>query len=637
VGNGRLLAGFDGAGVLRTLTGPHLDYPQHLHSSSLRLDVPGLNGMARRLNGLGWRHEQDYLPGTNVLRTLSTAPNGLKIEQRAVAIGDALVIGIELCRSGRSPAGVALVWELGLQVGGRLHANALRYLPDSDALIAYQREFAIAVGATPALDHVLSKDRGLGGTNGSRQGGAPLTAIGQVSAEIRLRLQRSQLTILVIALGQPMESLPKMIELRHNLEGSREWPAELAPNLVRGTIQAAQGLRIPDLGPAQAELAECYQRSVLTIRQLTDRSGAILAGPPIDEGFARSGGYAFCWPRDGAFIAQGLDAAGDQQAASNFFSWALSVQPEDGIWRQRYYADGVEAPSWATHQLDETGTLLWALDQHLHKAFDAKLMARGLEAAVRAYRGVSNLADESGWPPSTQNLWEDREGTHLYTLAALLAGARAWNQRARTSKTAGTHVFAHAESQLEKALAGWPVHSKSGVMARAVVTSPRRVKPDFTVDASLLGLSVPFGILDPTDRRLTGTVEAIERDLVTSTGRVRRYVGDTYRGGNAWPLLGLWLAWHKLRVGDRGSAIRLYRRVLNDRTPAGLIAEQVDARTGQALWVVPLPWAHAWFLVVSHELADIAAEKRVALQRKPSANGFEKTERKRTGLTSPAV
>jgi GH15 family glucan-1,4-alpha-glucosidase len=163
------------------------------------------------------------------------------------------------------------------------------------------------------------------------------------------------------------------------------------------------------------------------------------------------------------------------------------------------------------------------------------------------------------------------------------------------------------------------------------------MKPDFTVDASLLGLSVPFGILDPTDRRLTATVEAMERDLVTSTGRVRRYVGDTYRGGNAWPLLGLWLAWHKLRVGDRRPALRLYRRVLSDRTPAGLIAEQVDARTGQALWVVPLPWAHAWFLVVSHELAELAVEKRVALQRKASTNGFEKTGRKRTGLTSTVV
>jgi len=62
------------------------------------------------------------------------------------------------------------------------------------------------------------------------------------------------------------------------------------------------------------------------------------------------------------------------------------VQPEDGIWKQRYYADGLEAPSWATHQLDETGTVLWALDQHLHSAFDATLMDRGLEAAVRAYR-----------------------------------------------------------------------------------------------------------------------------------------------------------------------------------------------------------------------------------------------------------
>lgn len=602
VGNGRLLAGFNGAGVLRTLTGPHLDHAQHIHSSSLRLDGIGSNGMPRRLSGPGWRHEQAYLPGTNVLQTRSTAPNGLTMEQRAVAISDALVIGIEFCRGSRSRAGITLVWELGLQVGGRLHANALRYLPDSDALIAYQREFGMAVGSTPALARVLTRDRGLGGTNASRQGGVPITAIGQVTAELHLRLQRSQRTLVVLALGHPSEVLPKMIKLRQDLQGGREWPAELAPKPANGRIPIARG-SAPEIGIVRAEAAACYERSVLTIRQFADRSGAILAGPPIDEGFTKSGGYAFCWLRDGAFIAHGLDAAGEQDAARNFFNWALTVQPEDGIWKQRYYADGMQAPSWATHQLDETGTLLWALDQHLKRAFDTKLMDRGIKAAVRAYRSMSRLGKESGWPPRTQNLWEDQEGTHLYTLAALLAGARAWHARIQAPKEEGADVLARAESQLEKALASWPVQEKTGGLARAMVATDGGMKPDFTVDTSLLGLSVPFGILDPTDARLTVTIEAIERDLVSSGGRVRRYGGDTYRGGNAWPLLGLWLAWHKLRAGDRPAALRLYQRVLNDRTSAGLIAEQVDARTGRALWVVPLPWAHAWFVEVSHELA----------------------------------
>jgi GH15 family glucan-1,4-alpha-glucosidase len=378
-----------------------------------------------------------------------------------------------------------------------------------------------------------------------------------------------------------------MIKLRRHLEGSRAWPAELAPAPAKGPIPITQ-------------------RSLLTIRQLVDRSGAILAGPPIDQGFSQSGGYAFCWPRDGAFIAHGLGVAGDHQAARNFFNWALSVQPEDGIWKQRYYADGTQAPSWATHQLDETGTVLWALAQHLQTAVDATLMEKGLKAAVRAYRGIARLARDTGWPPTTQNLWEDQEGTHLYTLAALLAGARAWSMRIRASKEEGADVFARAESQLEKALASWPVHEKTGIMARAMVATPRGMKPDFTPDASLLGLSVPFGVLDRTDARLTSTIAALERNLVNSSGRVRRYAGDTYRGGNAWPLLGLWLAWHKLRAGDKPAAIRLYRRVVDDQTPSGLIAEQVNARTGAAVWVVPLPWAHAWFLVLSHELNEHA-------------------------------
>jgi len=155
---------------------------------------------------------------------------------------------------------------------------------------------------------------------------------------------------------------------------------------------------------------------------------------------------------------------------------------------------------------------------------------------------------------------------------------------------------------MSEALAAWPVHPRTGALARAVLQAGGHRQPDFTPDASLLGLSVPFEVIEATDPRLRATVASIERTLLTREGRLRRYLNDRYRGGNPWPLLTLWLAWHHLRTGRRAQALRLYRRVLGDRTPPGLLAEQVDARTGQALWVVPLPWAHAWFLQVSHAL-----------------------------------
>jgi hypothetical protein len=132
VGNGRLLAGFDAAGSLRMLTGPHLDYPQHVRSSRIAIGTRALDW----LDGPGWRHVQAYVPGTNVLTTRSVQAGGrLRIEQRAVAVGDALAIAVRIDGS----AVARLRWELAPQVGGQLLANALIYHPDRDVLYAYFR------------------------------------------------------------------------------------------------------------------------------------------------------------------------------------------------------------------------------------------------------------------------------------------------------------------------------------------------------------------------------------------------------------------------------------------------------------------------------------------------------------------
>ena len=58
---------------------------------------------------------------------------------------------------------------------------------------------------------------------------------------------------------------------------------------------------------------------------------------------------------------------------------------------------------------------------------------------------------------------------------------------------------------------------------------------DGTLDISLLGLSIPFGILSPEDPRMVSTAELVERILtVPGTGGLMRYEYDGYIGGNPW-------------------------------------------------------------------------------------------------------
>lgn len=600
VGNGRLLAGFDGAGSLRTLTWPHLDFPQHISSSRVAFN----RGAIDRLDGVHWHHVQDYLSGTNVLRTLSQSRRGgLRVEQRAVALADALAIGIRIDGASAIP----MRWELALQVGGQTLANALVYHPDRDVLHAYFREHALAIGVSPKASQVRADAEGAGGGGLSHPEGTRISAVGEITATVDVVAQPDVIGLLLIAFGSGPEAMDLLVELRRRLGGSDGWPPEFAPPPLAGATRAAVVGGIPALDRVRAAASDAYARSILTIAQLTDRSGALLAAPPVDAQYLGSGGYGYSWPRDGAFIAHALDVAGERGASRAFYEWILPLQPENGIWNQRYFADGRLAPSWAVHQLDETGAVLWGLDQHIRATTTPALIKPGLAAAARAFRGITRLVAESGWPPVTQNLWEDQDAAHLYTLAALLAAATAWAARAREldDREAGS-LLAGCEQQLRAALDAWPTN-KHGALARALLPG-RGVEavPDFTSDSSLLGLSVPFGVLPVDDPRLQATVRAIEKDLAMPSGRVRRYRGDAYRGGNPWPLFSLWLAWHYVRAGRIKDALYLYDRVLQDRTPAGLLAEQVDARTGEARWVVPLAWAHAWFLELTHAMTPPA-------------------------------
>ena len=601
VGNGRLLAGFDATGSLRMLTWPHLDYPQHIRSSRVAFGTPTTDW----LDGPQWRHVQDYLSGTNVLRTRSERRRGgLRIEQRAVALADALAIGIRV----EGASSVRMRWELALQLGGSAAANALIYHPDRDALHAYFREFALAIGVSPKSAQLRARAKGAGGGGVSRPEGRRVAAVGEVTATVDVSEGLGRLVLLLLAFGTGPDAMERLVELRRRLGGADQWPSEFAPPPLSGATRAAVVDGIPTLAHVRTPAAEGYARSILTIAQLTDRSGALLAAPPLDAQYRGSGGYGYSWPRDGAFIAHALDVAGERGASRAFYEWMLPLQPENGIWEQRYFADGRVAPSWAVHQLDETGAMLWGLDQHIRITSAPALLQPGLVAAVRAFRGITRLAAETGWPPSTQNLWEDQDATHLYTLAALLTAATAWRARADDADDRDAiSLLARSEERLRAALDEWPVDQKTGALARALV--PRRgvePVPDFTPDASLLGLSVPFGVLPADDPRLQATVHAIEKELLMRSGRVHRYRDDTYRGGNPWPLLSLWLAWHYVRAGRADEAVRLYERVLLDRTPAGLLPEQVDARTGEAVWVVPLAWAHAWFLEVTHAMSPAA-------------------------------
>ncbi len=105
------------------------------------------------------------------------------------------------------------------------------------------------------------------------------------------------------------------------------------------------------------------------------------------------------------------------------------------------------------------------------------------------------------------------------------------------------------------------------------------------VDASLLWLATPFGVVEPGDPHFRETVRTIEREL-TFEGGLRRYADDIYYGSGAWPVLTASLGWHYAIVGDRDAAQRCQAWVADRIDSEGRLAEQFARRTSRS---GPLP------------------------------------------------
>ena len=71
------------------------------------------------------------------------------------------------------------------------------------------------------------------------------------------------------------------------------------------------------------------------------------------------------------------------------------------------------------------------------------------------------------------------------------------------------------------------------------------------------------------------------------------YEGDSYGGGNPWPLATLWLAIFEATCCEVDEAQRLIEWVVAHSTVADLIPEQVRRENGGPVAAVPLSWSYA--------------------------------------------
>jgi isomaltose glucohydrolase len=282
---------------------------------------------------------------------------------------------------------------------------------------------------------------------------------------------------------------------------------------------------------------ELRRRSVEVIHSGQAASGAYVASPTFPQ-------YAYCWLRDGSFIADAMSRVGEVASVEGFFDWVARVVGSGNGFDARYTLVGDRDPAtWPHRQNDGWGLWLWALREHCARHGGG---SRWTEAAERTVAELERVRLEP-----CVDWWEEREGVHAATLACIAAGL-------------GDELdLAPAEERL---------------------------------DGSLLVLPfLGFGAVDVSP-------------LISLGGGVHRHLDDVYYGGGEWLLLtallglaeperaGDCLDWIAAHAGAEGA--------LPEQSQDHLLhPEQLQPwieRWGPP--ASPLLWSHAMFLTLAHEL-----------------------------------
>lgn len=376
-------------------------------------------------------------------------------------------------------------------------------------------------------------------------------------------------------------------------------------------------------GDLSKPVTSIFNRSLLILRTQIDNRGAIVAANDLDIVRFGRDTYSYMWGRDGAFVAAALAKAGYAEVCRRFFEFCSRVISEEGYLFQHYNPDGSLASTWHPWlqdgkevlpiQEDSTALVLWALWIHYQCSKDIEFIKPLYKKFIKnaATFLIKHRDSETLLPIPSYDLWEERYGTHSFTIAAVIAGLRAAANFARLFQDTSLAVtYDTAAEQMKEGIAKHLYHTGMKRYARSGYRKGNGYELDKVIDVSLLGLTT-LGAFSPKDPRILETMEAIHRQLWLKTpgGGCARYANDRYQRandgpkdipGNPWFISTLWLGECLIaraeNLRELHEALPYLEWCARNPLPSGVLAEQVHPESGAPLSVSPLTWSHSAFV-----------------------------------------
>ncbi|QDX26222.1 glycoside hydrolase family 15 protein [Sphingomonas suaedae] len=344
-------------------------------------------------------------------------------------------------------------------------------------------------------------------------------------------------------------------------------------------------------------------RSAITLKLCQhEETGAIVAALttsiPEHADSGRNWDYRYCWIRDAYYTVQALNRVGALDVLEGYLAYLRNIvdqakgghiQPLYGVQGEAVLVEN-EAPRLAGYRgmgPVRVGNLAYEQVQHdaygqiilsnVQAFFDQRLFRMAGREDFEALERVGERAVELFDKPDA-GLWElrTRQSVHTYSAAMCWAACdRLANAAQRLGMESERSVWQERADRMRRTIeeAAWRPDTN-------------RMSATFSgddLDASLIQL-LDMRFMAPDDEKFRGTLAAVEQGLRRGSHMLRYATEDDFGlPETAFNVCTFWLIEALHFTGRDQDARQLFEEMLERRTAAGLLSEDIDPVSGE-LW-----------------------------------------------------